>query len=134
MMIIGNTFRTAPMYGLVFTNNLVITGRYPVWNAGGKTSCAVHDVPLTSITNCFTTYTFGNNGLIAPPPEFPPSTWPSNNMFPQTVNDVAFMNYNNGNNGNYELQPSSEYKNKGMDGKDLGADVVRLQAAMANVE
>jgi len=134
ILTIGNTVQTAPMYGLVFTNNLAITGRYPVWNAGGKTSCAVHDVPLTSITNCFTTYTFGNNGLIAPPPEFPPSTWPSNNMFPQTVNDVAFMNYNNGNNGDYELQPSSEYKNKGMDGKDLGADVVRLQAAMANVE
>ena len=122
------------MYGLVFTNNLVITGRYPVWNAEGSTSCAAKDVPVTSIANCFTTNTFGNNGLIASPPEFPPSTWPANNMFPQTVDDVAFTNFNNGNGGNYELQPDSPYKNMGMDGKDLGADVVKLKTAMANVE
>jgi hypothetical protein len=44
------------------------------------------------------------------------------------------MNFNNANGGNYELQPSSVYKNKGTDGKDLGADVVGLNAALANVE
>src|SRR6266853_4863241 len=32
LMITGNVIATAPMYGLVFTNNLVITGQYPVWN------------------------------------------------------------------------------------------------------
>ncbi|MGA7851487.1 MAG: putative Ig domain-containing protein [Terriglobales bacterium] len=133
IMELGNT-STAPMYGLVFTNNLVVTARYPVWNTGGSNSCAVEDVPITSITNCFTTYTFGNNGLIATPSAFPPSTWPANNMFPQTVNDVQFMNYNNGNGGNYELQSSSPYKNKGTDGKDLGADIVGLNEALANVE
>ena len=130
---LGNT-STAPMYGLVFTNNLVVTARYPVWNTGGKTSCAFKDVPVTSITNCFTTYTFNTNGLIATPSAFPPSTWPTNNMFPQTVNDVEFMNYNNGNGGNYELQSSSAYKNKGSDGKDLGADIAGLNEALANVE
>ena len=44
------------------------------------------------------------------------------------------MNYNNGNGGNYELQSSSPYKNKGTDGKDLGADIVGLNAALANVQ
>ena len=65
---------------------------------------------------------------------FPPSTWPANNIFPQTINDVAFANFSNGNGGNYELQSSSPYKNKGTDGKDLGADIVGLNAALANVE
>src|SRR5208283_614161 len=107
MIIMGNTIQTAPMYGLVFTNNLTITGRYPVWNSGGgQVNCAFKDVPITSIANCFTTYTFGNNGLIATPPAFPPSSWPTNNLFPQTVNDVQFTNFNNGNGGNYELLPS----------------------------
>ena len=41
---------------------------------------------------------------------------------------------NDGNGGNYELQSSSPYKNKGTDGKDLGADIVALQAALAGVE
>jgi len=135
LMIMGNYVATAPMYGLVFTNNLVITGRYPVWNAGGgPTSCAFKDVPIISITQCFTTVTFSNNGLVAAPPAFPPSTWPANNIFLQTTNDVAFTNFSNGNGGNYELLSNSPYKNKGTDGKDLGADIVGLNAALANVE
>jgi hypothetical protein len=132
---LGNIyFTTAPMSGFVFTNNMVTTGRYPVWNTGGTASCAVHDVPLTSISKCFSTYTFANNALLATPSAFPASVWPSGNLFPQSVTDADFMNYNNGNGGNYELQSSSSYKGKGSDGKDLGADIVGLSAALANVE
>ncbi len=134
LMELGDLYASAPMYGLVFTNNLLLTGQYPVWNTGGKSNCAFKDVPITSITNCFTTYRFANNGLIATPPAFPPSTWPTNNMFPQTVDDVEFTDYNNGDGGNYELLPSSPYKGKGTDGKDLGADIVGLNEALANVE
>jgi hypothetical protein len=106
-----------------------------VWNAqGGTGSCAQADVPITSITNCFTTYTFSNNALVATPTAFPPSKWPANNMFPQTANDVGFVNFNSGNGGNYELQPNSPYKNKSTDGKDLGADIAGLNATLANVE
>jgi hypothetical protein len=136
LMIMGNVhYTTNPMYGLVFTNNLVITGQYPVWSTGGgPASCGFKDVPIISIAKCFTTVTFNNNGLVATPPAFPPSTWPANNIFLQTINDVAFANFSNGNGGNYELQSSSPYKNKGTDGKDLGADIVGLNAALANVE
>ncbi len=135
VMITGNLSQNASMYALVFTNNLVITGEFPVWNTGGgSSSCAFKDVPVTTITSCFATYTFGNNGLIATPPKFPPSSWPTNNMFPADVNTVQFVNFNNGNGGNYELQSSSPYKGKGTDGKDLGADVVGLNEALANVE
>jgi hypothetical protein len=135
VIIMGNTVKTAPMYNLVFTNNMVMTGQHPVWNTGGGSdSCAFKDVPITSINNCFTTNTFSNNGLVATPPAFPPSSWPKNNLFPETVADVQFVNFNNGNGGNYELQASSPYKNKGTDGKDLGADIVGLNEALANVE
>ena len=135
IMSLGNVYyTTAPMYGFVFTNNMVTTGRYPVWNTGGATSCAYLDVPMTTINKCFTTVTFSNNALIASPQAFPPSKWPSNNLFPATTNDVKFVNYNNGNGGNYVLQPNSPYKNKGTDGKDLGADIVGLNAALADVE
>jgi hypothetical protein len=134
IMLIGNIVSTAPMYGLVFTNNLVVTGAHPVWNTGDKASCAVKDIPISTITKCFSTFTFSNNALVAAPPAFPPSTWPANNVFPKTIDDVGFANYNNGNGGNYELQPGSPYKNQGTDGKDLGADIVGLNAALANVE
>jgi hypothetical protein len=122
------------MYGLVFTNNLMITGRYPMWNTGGSDSCAVKDVPLTTIENCFATFTFANNGLIAAPPEFPESKWPAGNLFPPTVAYVQFTNFKNGDGGNYELLPGSPYKNAGTDGKDLGADIVGLNSYLENVE
>ena len=135
MMITGNLDGNQPMYGLVFTNNLLIAAQYPVWSAGGgKSNCAYKDVPVTSITQCFTTFTFNNNGFIASPQAFPPSSWPTGNFFPATVTNVEFMNFNNGNGGNYELQTSSPYRNKGTDGKDLGADIVGLNQALANVE
>jgi hypothetical protein len=135
MMVVGNKVYDPPMYGLVFTNNLMITGSHPIWNTGGgEESCAYHDVPITIIVSCFTTYTFANNGLITPPPRYTPSMWPANNMFAPTVDDVGFTNFNNGNGGNYELLPDSPYKNKGTDGKDLGADIVGLKEALANVE
>jgi hypothetical protein len=72
--------------------------------------------------------------LIASPPHFPPSKWPANNLFPATPEDVQFVNYNNGNGGDYQLMNTSPYKNAGSDGKDLGADIVGLQAALAGVE
>ena len=137
IMIIGNYEQHPQMYGLVFTNNLVLTGEYPVWNSLGSqggTSCSDKDVPVTIITRCFTTYTFRNNGLIASPSAFPPSDWPASNFFPASPDAVEFVNYNGGNGGNYELQSSSPYKNKGTDGKDLGADIVGLQQQLANVE
>ena len=134
MIVTGNDTTNPPMYGLVFTNNMIMTGKYPVWNTEDSNSCAVQDVPITSIENCFTTYTFSNNALVATSSAFPPSSYPANNMFPQTVSDVMFVNFNNGNGGNYELQSNSPYKGMGTDGKDLGADIVGLNQELANVE
>jgi hypothetical protein len=136
MMALGNVYyKTAPMHDLVFTNNIVVTGPHPVWSTGGGlANCAFHNVPVTSINNCFTTFTFTNNALVATPPAFPASTWPANNIFPQTIPAVQFVNYNDGDGGNYLLQTNSPYNNKGTDGKDLGADIVGLNAALADVE
>lgn len=53
---------------------------------------------------------------------------------PQTVEDVEFTDFNNGDGGNYQLMPNSPYKNKGTDGMDLGADIVTINANLANVE
>lgn len=134
IMTIGDHLNDPLMYGFVFTNNLVVTGKYPIWSAfGGKDTCALGDVPVTTIANCFTSSTFQSNGLIASPAHYPPSSWPSGNYFPATPADVQFVNYNNGNGGNYQLLDSSPYRNAGTDGKDLGADIVGLNQALADV-
>jgi hypothetical protein len=135
ILIMGNKTTNASMYGFVFTNSIVTTGTYPVWNSGGgPTSCAISDVPIKSLTACFTTYTFGNNVLIAAPPHYPPSSWPTGNLFAPNANGVGFVQYNQGDGGNYQLQPGSPYKNMGTDGRDLGADIVGLDTALTGVE
>jgi hypothetical protein len=110
--------------GFVFTNNVVLAAKYPVWSAGGGTSnCAHTNVPLTNLNGCFTGYTFRSNAIIGSPSVYPPSAWPANNWFPATPNTVLFVNYDNGNGGNYALLSASPFNNKGTDGKDLGADI-----------
>jgi hypothetical protein len=137
LMNMANLDKNPPMYGFVFTNNLAVVADHPIWDSfGGQNgaSCAEKDVPVTSISKCFSTYTFQNNGLIASPSVYPPSSWPRDNLFPSSPEAVDFVNFNAGNGGNYELLPSSPYKNKGTDGKDLGADIVGLAAQLAGVE
>jgi hypothetical protein len=135
LLIMGNQTSNPSMHGFVFTNNLVTTGRYPVWNTGGgNTSCAYSDTPVTSIAACFTSYTFGNNALLGNPQQFPPSSWPTGNFFAPDTKGAGFAQYNNGVGGDYELQPNSPYHNAGTDGRDLGADIPGLEAALAGVQ
>jgi len=120
---IGDTTGTK-IPNFTFNNNLVTVGIYPVWSIGGGTAnCAYYDVPLTTFTACFSPYSFLNNALIASPSSYPPSKWPAGNAFPSSTSTVQFLNYKNGNGGDYHLLSSSPYKNAGTDGKDLGADV-----------
>jgi hypothetical protein len=135
LMIMANQTTNPTMHGFVFTNNIVTTGRYPVWNAGGgRGSCAFSDTPVTSIATCFASYTFSNNALLSNPPQFPPSSWPTGNLFAPDTKNAGFTQYKDGIGGDYELQANSPYKNLGTDGRDLGADIAGLEAALAGVE
>jgi hypothetical protein len=134
-MFTGNNKPNQEMYGFVFTNNIVTAGPHPLWAAeGGDATCAVSDFPLTILTTCFTTYTFNYNALLGVSSHFPPSTWPKGNFFGAGPDTADFVDYNNGNGGNYELLPNSPYKNAGNDGKDLGADIVGLTTVLTGVE
>jgi hypothetical protein len=126
---------TNPKIGsLGFSNNLVLAGRFPVWSAGANNNCAAINVPVKSLTRCFLPFAFVSNGIIATPAQFPPSDWPRQNFFPATVDAVQFVNYGNGNGGDYHLLSTSPYRNAGTDGKDLGADVDAVLNATDGVE
>jgi len=122
-----------PMANIFFTNSIVNAGAYPVWSTGGSTNCAIKDVPITTMTACFTNSSLATNAIIASPKNYPSSSWPTGNFFPINAAAVQFVNYNNGNGGDYHLQSTSPYKNAGTDGKDLGADVNAVLAAIAGV-
>jgi len=135
LMVAGNQPGNQEMYGFTFTNSIVVTGRYPLWNAqGGGKGCAISDIPLTTLDKCFTTYTFNFNALLGADSNFPPSTWPKGNLFGPAPSNRTFVDFNNGSGGNYELPPGSPYINAGNDGKNLGADIAGLNQALAGVD
>jgi Putative Ig domain len=135
MLFLKNPVSYPEMYGFVFTNNIVTTGKYPVWSTGGGgTSCAYADVPLLSLNNCFRTYKFTNNALIAVPSAYPASAWPVGNLFADDMQSIGFVQANSSVGGNYQLRSTSPFKNRGTDGRDLGADIVRLNEALRGVE
>ena len=124
----------SPMKDFVFTNNIVNAGTNATKTTGGGTAnCAYSPVPLTALGACFQTYTFSHNAIIATSSYYPPDTYPAENYFPSSSSAVAFVNYHNGNGGDYHLQNSSPYKNSGTDGKDLGADIDATNTAIAGV-
>ncbi|MGB0110769.1 MAG: hypothetical protein WBP52_19910 [Terriglobales bacterium] len=116
-----------------FTNSIFLAGTYPIWSSGGSVNCANLDKPLTTFKACFSPYSFASNVLIATPSDYPPSLWPSGNFFPATVNTVQFVNYNNGNGGNYQLLSTSPYHNAATDATDLGADVSTIVSETTGV-
>src|ERR1035438_2801776 len=99
---------TTPMKNFVFTKSIVNAGSAPVWSTGGgPANCAFHDNPLITFNACFDGYTFAANAIIASSSAYPPADWPAHNFFPASAAAVRFVNYNNGNGGDYRLQASS---------------------------
>jgi hypothetical protein len=128
---VGNNVGNPKMTNVTITNSLISAGIYPVWSTGGTANCAYWDKPVTTFNGCFASNPFNSNAVIATPANFPASTWPSGNFFPGSAAAVQFVNYNNGNGGDYHLLPSSPYKNAGTDGRDLGADIDAILSSTA---
>lgn len=133
MLMVGNPANAPKIPHFVVTNSLFNATSHPIWSISASKDCASSDVPLTTLNTCFSAYFFSANALVAVPPNYPSSAWPVGNYFPSSIAAVGFINYNNGNGGNYQLKSSSIYSGKAIDGKNLGADVVAINQAIANV-
>ncbi len=126
----GNDIANPIMNNFTWTNSIFVSGQSGIISTGGTTNCAYHDGGAAGIlTACFNPYVFSDNAVIGAI-----GTWPNGTYAPGTAGAVSFVNYNNGNGGNYQLQSSSPYKNAGLDGKDLGADMNAVAAAIAGVQ
>ena len=54
-------------------------------------------------------------------------------FFPKDWKAVGFVDFRNGDGGDYHLSPSSHYRKAGSDGKDIGADIDAVLAATKGV-
>ncbi len=124
---------TVQIPGFVFENSIVASGESPVstTGAGGASNCAYRQVPIKVIPVCFVGYTFSYNAILNSP--LPSSDWPGGNFF-YTPSTIGFVNYNNGNGGNYQLLPSSPAIGAANDGTNLGANVDAVLSAVSSVE
>jgi len=65
--------------------------------------------------------------------KFPGAPLPSGNFEAPGADALGFVNFNNGNGGDYHLIPTSSLRNTSSDGRDPGADIDALLTATAGV-
>lgn len=99
----------------VFTNNIAPHNLYGIFGSGSSPG-------NPTISTYFPGSVFRRNII---PGAHPPS-YPPDNFYPATLNDVGFVNYTGGDYHGYQLASTSPYKNGGTDGKDPGFDVNAL--------
>jgi hypothetical protein len=96
-------------------------------------ACAKSGQPLTTLNQCWSSYTVTNNAIIAYPSSQGP--WPKGNFFPAKDAAVGFTDFKNANNGNYKLLSSSPYAQLGIpDQTALGADITVLNTNIEGVQ
>ncbi len=130
LLVSGNDLTNPQMNRFSWTNSIFATGSFGIISTGGgSANCAYHaGGPAGILANCYNPYVFSQNALIAAK-----GNWPTGNYLPATATAVQFVNYNNGSGGNYQLQSTSPYKNAGLDGMDLGADINTVNSTIAGV-
>jgi hypothetical protein len=109
-----------PHTGFVYRNNISPHNQY------GVTGRGTYGDPALTLSTYFPGVIFARNVLAGGDP----SDYPSDNFFPASVADVGFADLAG---GDYRLVAGSPYSNAGTDGRDLGADIDRLELATAGV-
>src|SRR6266404_1853301 len=118
-------------------NNIISTGQYAVLSAGGgPRNCAYQPDPGGFFKNCFSNSSFIHNLMIGE------GGWPSGNWSAKDTRAAGIRETTGPNQMPYKLckdKDNGECKkvslalHAGTDGKDLGADLEKLQQMLANV-
>lgn len=132
--ILGGPRGDPRMSGLSITNSIFSVGAQPIATTGGgvEKNCSAQPKtrPAESVfRDCFSTFVFHHNLIIGGARE-----WPKDNKTPKNAAEVGFVNYRDGNGGEYRLSQTSKFKGAAADEKDPGADVDAIDRATAGVE
>ncbi|MGI8788082.1 MAG: hypothetical protein ACR2HG_10015 [Pyrinomonadaceae bacterium] len=119
------TAHRAPSRRFIFRNNIVSFNEYGFNGGNGE-----------AMKQIFSTYFLDGtitNNLIVNGKHIPKSDIyiPPRNFFADDFKDVGFVNLQD---GNYRLAPNSKFKNKGANGKDLGADIDQIEAEIRKAQ
>lgn len=113
--------------------------REVITTGGGPINCAFRQPNAAAIlNNCFQDPGITHNVIVGSN-----SVWQKGNYFVGSPSDVGFVNFDNGNNGDYHLcktkesafcKGPSKYLKAGTDGRDLGADIDAIVATTAGAD
>jgi|GEM_PF-373479 len=121
----NNSTSTPQIANLAWTNSIMATGSSGAYPTGGGTAnCAVGEkTPATEFAACWEgDSSFAGNVLVVDPNTTNALVWPGDNQSVSDWMSVGFINFNNGDGGNYALDSSSPYKGTALDGLDPGAN------------
>lgn len=122
------------------TNNIFTAGiRQIVSAGGGRENCTLpRDPPVDALRNCFSGYTFRRNLIIGAR-----KTWPAGNILVSDSAAAGLLDFRDGVGGDYRLcraagenscRESSPAIAAGTDGKNLGADIEKIQSETATAQ
>ncbi len=134
LFILGGPRSDPKMSGLSITNSIFSVGAQPIATTGGgiDRNCSAQPKtrPAESVfRDCFSTFAFQHNLVIGGAAE-----WPKENKTPKNAAEVGFVNYRDGNGGEYRLSATSKFKGAASDEKDIGADIAAIDRATTGVE
>jgi IPT/TIG domain len=109
--------------GFVFKDNVID------YRGCGISGSGAIDNANNALANQFTGFVVTNNGIMRTGGAA--SNWPTGQVW-ATSWASQLLNFNSGRDGNYRVANGTTWKNAASDGKDLGADVDRCEAATAN--
>lgn len=115
------TAQGPPLHNFTFTNNVFGEGSYGWFVSGLGQAYSAIKQEITNLIFAGNVWAGNPRGNQIP-----------NNSFPSTMAGIGFVRLNNGNGGDYQLNPSSPFKRKATDGSDPGANMDMLALVLKN--
>jgi hypothetical protein len=126
----GNPTKTPQMSNIKLTNWIAAAGENGAYPTGGDSTQNCSNIkgdlrPISKFANCWIGDSLMSGNLLVGyhGVSLPSTSWPPGNFTVTDWSTVGFVNYNNGDGGDYHLAPTSPFRGKALDGKDPGADV-----------
>jgi hypothetical protein len=133
LFILGGPIQEPRMTNFLLTNSILTGGDRPIITTGGGPNVVCSALPdgrgfRTVMDACFTAYTFQHNVIVGG------RDFPKGNTVLKQPSDIGFVEFKDGNGGDYELKDGSKFRRSASDGKNLGADIRAIAKATDGVE
>jgi len=133
MFILGGPIQEPRMTNFLLTNSILTGGDKPIITTGGGPKVVCSALPdgrgfKTVMDACFSAYTFEHNVIVGG------GDFPKGNTVVKKPSDIGFVEFKDGDGGDYELNDGSKFRRSASDGRDLGADTRAIAKATEGVE